>query len=154
AIGPERPAGLDEVAAGRPVVLYGGEDRDGVPPWLEGATVYTASAYSSLAAPTGAGRKLLDALRKKQGRPAGPAGALALDAVRLLETWPDLLANLAKTSDLQKRLKLLNEHPTLGEFDSVAGTMYWKEGRPNRPLFLVRYRGGKETLIRQVQAKP
>ena len=161
ALGAAPPAGLEKalatLAAGS-VVLDGGEDGDGPPlRWLDrgknGPTIYRVTAYSSLAPAPPASRKLLDELRQKQGRAPDRTGILALDAVGLLRERADLLRDLERTPELKKRRELLEELPPLPEFSSVTGTMYWKEGRPVRPLFVVRSRGGKEALVRQIEAK-
>jgi hypothetical protein len=163
AVGAEQPAGLDEAVAGvvgRAVVLYGGEDRDGHPlPWLErgakdGPAVYTATAFSSLARLPEESRPLLDALRKKQGRAPGRTAVLALDAIRLLRQRAEVLRELDRAATLMKRFDLLDRLSPLESLDGVTGTMFWKEGQPVRPLFIVGHQGGQETVVRQVQAKP
>jgi ABC-type branched-subunit amino acid transport system substrate-binding protein len=147
---------IDLVGSG--VALYGGEDHDGPPlPWLDrgtkdGPTVYTATAWSSVAQMPEEARKRLDEWQKKQGRPSTRSAVLALDAVGLLQKRPQLLSDLDRARHLSKRLELLGEMAPLAEFESLAGPMSWKEGRPVRPLFLVRSQLGQETLVRPLPA--
>jgi ABC-type branched-subunit amino acid transport system substrate-binding protein len=162
AVGPGRPKEMDEaltVLAAQALILDGGEDRDGPPlAWLDrgakdGPAICTASAFSRQAHPTDEGRKLLDQVRKKQDRPAGLAAVLALDAIGLLRLRPDVLRDLDREYDLAKRLTLLDDLAPPESFDSVMGPMHWKDGRPVRPLFVVQYQGGKEKLLRTIEAK-
>jgi branched-chain amino acid transport system substrate-binding protein len=157
AVGADRPAKVNEalaVLAGRVLLLYGGEDRDGLPlAGLDGATVYTATAWTSLARPTEQSKPLLDELRKKEGRAPGLAAVLAVDAIGLLRQQARLLTELARTAEEEKRIDRLKDVTPAEEFESVAGTMFWKEGRPVRPLFIVRHQGGKEALARSLAAK-
>jgi hypothetical protein len=159
AVAADRPAWWNESLAGRAAILYGGEDRGGPPlPWLDqgakdGPAVYTATVFSTLGRLPEEGRNRLDALEKKQGQAPGPTAALALDAVQWLQQRAEALNKLVQATTLKSRLEVLDEMAPLESFDSVTGTMHWQEGRPVRPLFVVRWRGGRESLVRQVPAK-
>ncbi len=142
------PAGSDDLRKSLPdkvPVLYGGGDGDDLPA-LSGATVYTATAWSSQARLPEAGKTLLDALAKKQGQ-AGRSAVLGLDAMRLL------LAAFEKAKSLE-RARLIEALGGIDTFDGVTGEITWQEGRPSRPLFIVRHQEGKEKLLRTVPAKP
>lgn len=121
--------------AGGRVLLFGGEpDADLRLGWKpvpkEVTAVYGVTAFAPQAKLPEESQKLLDTLGKKHSAP-GRSSAFAVDGIRfVLEGLKS-----ARTSQPDKFLKALEG---IREFESVTGPMVWKEGRPMRPLYIIR----------------
>ncbi len=120
-------------------LLYAGPDADAdelVRPFtgLPGSEMFTATAFASTAPLSTVGKEWRQRYEKNQQPPPGRSAMLAADGLRLMMT-------VLERGQLSDPKKTREEAAKIKEFESVTGKVTWEDGKPVRPLFVVRARG-------------
>jgi branched-chain amino acid transport system substrate-binding protein len=127
-------------------LLYGGEDR-GVRPLRTddaGPDVYLATMLATENLSERA-RELAKKYEERFHEPPGLAAFQAYDAVRLVA---ETMQNKNSTSAADLRTALYE----LGKFDSVLGTVAWKDHQTRRDMFVVRLHDKQTEVVQTVKA--
>jgi branched-chain amino acid transport system substrate-binding protein len=128
-------------------ILFGGEDlgaRGLRPDSKEGPDIYLATAFAE----TELGEKGRDfdrRFREATGERPGISAALAYDATRLLF---EAMSQAGTTSGTRIREQLAKTD----DFESVTGSLSFKDRQARRLVFVVRVRGGEVKVVRSVRS--
>ncbi len=128
-------------------VLFGGEDGGaaGLRPEDEGADVYLATAFS-IEGLSDKGREFVQRFQEANGEPPTLAAALAYDGTRLLF---DAIRQAATANGTRVRDELAKTDQT---FESVTGTVSFKDRQARRRIFVLRVKGSEAKLVNTIAA--
>jgi branched-chain amino acid transport system substrate-binding protein len=142
------PADLAETAAklqrekAKATLVYGGEDVGADALRQTGAEVVTATVFTPDGL-TDKGKEFAQRYQERFHEPPSFAAAQAYDAARLLfETMQK--ANTAAPA------RVRDEIMKAAPFESVTGTVTWKDRKTQRNVYVVRVRDGKATTVKTV----
>lgn len=132
-------------------LLYGGEDAGAGVFRAPGAEAVTATVFATEGL-TDKGKDFAKRYEERFHEPPSFAAAQAYDAGRLLfETLQKAKGgSLGRLRDDQLRGDLRDALLKVESFDSVTGTITWKDHVPRRPLFVVRVKDGEAKVVQTV----
>ena len=129
-------------------ILFGGEDTGATAMRsqdAEGAEIYLATAFA-IDGLSEKGRDFAERFQKATGEPPTLAAALAYDGTRLLF---DAMSKANTISGTRVREQLAK----IEGFESVTGTLSFKERQACRPIFVVRLKGDAAKMVKTVSAE-
>jgi ABC-type branched-subunit amino acid transport system substrate-binding protein len=109
----------------------------------EGRSLVSATMYTSQASLGESGQPWRTAYEKRFQQAPGRDALVTWDALQFV------LAGFQEVKGAY-RVRLKPELAGRTSFESITGTMRWREGRPVRTLYLVRQEKGKTTLLRTI----
>jgi branched-chain amino acid transport system substrate-binding protein len=135
-------------------LLYGGEDTGAGVFQLPGVEAVTATVFAADGL-TEKGKEFAKRYEERFHEPPSFAAAQAYDAGRFLfETMQKAKGGgLGRLRDDQLRSELRDELLKVESFESVTGTITWKDRNPRRPVFVVRIKDGEAKVVQTVPAE-